>query len=90
MRDRGSSLVEVLEYGPIVAVSDELGDPILVTVNGAYYNLWVPSGVGGHWTCAECFGYEGDLYSLTVAQAKDGADKIIADFLNPPDEEIGE
>ena len=87
MRERGSSLTEVLEYGPIVAVSDELGDPILVTVNGAYYNLWTPSGVEGRWTYAECYAYKGDLYSLTVSQAMDRAKEILDEATNPPTDE---
>ena len=36
------TIFEVLGYGPIVACDEELG--LLVTVNGAYFNLWVKEG----------------------------------------------
>lgn len=38
------SIHEVLEYGPIVANDEELD--ILITVNGAYYNIWCGNGEG--------------------------------------------
>ena len=38
------NIFEVMQYGPIVACDEELG--LLVTVNGAYFNLWVSRGDG--------------------------------------------
>ncbi len=46
------SIYEVLGYGPIIACNEDLG--LLVTVNGAYYNLWVLNHRDGNWTNTDC------------------------------------
>lgn len=53
---------EVIEYGPIVAHDEELD--ILITVNGAYFNLWVGADFtstpskGRQWTNTEAYDME--------------------------------
>lgn len=43
-------LQNVFSYGAIVALDEEFG--LLVTVNGAYFNLWV--GAGDNWENTDC------------------------------------
>lgn len=54
----------VLEYGPIVAGDEDLG--ILITVNGAYFNVWV----GEFWR-------EGGWSSWSNTEAYDMRSRVI-------------
>lgn len=92
--DRGSSLFEVSEYGPIVFASDpsEYGgdDPVLITINGSYLNWWNPCGEG-RWENVDCrSGFEGDLYTLTVSAAMDLAKAWYEEEVNGVDEDSEE
>ena len=84
-------LQSVLSYGPIVHRDEDTG--YLVTINGAYLNLWIPvrhdkDGNATHWTNPEARARGGrDLYVTTVAQAIDAAEAWISDLMAPDDEE---
>ena len=74
---------EVLTYGSIVA-SNELLD-ILITVNGAYYNIWCGD-FSGDYTNTDCRAtdFGGGLYGLKVT---DKAEEILKEILNECGEE---
>lgn len=76
MKQEGMTLLEVIEYGPIVAVHPEFES--LVTINGAYLNWWNHLG-DGKYVNTECRSGHPDLYTLTVAKAMDLAKKWIED-----------
>lgn len=74
------SVHEVLEYGPIVAHDEGRG--LLVTVNGAYLNLWIESGDGFENTaCRHLQSRTGgrDLREVSVAKAIELAEQWIED-----------
>jgi hypothetical protein len=89
---------EVLEYGSIVASNEELD--LLITVNGAYFNLWVGGGYGEEtdYTNTEAFDMssrvEGadpqssrGLYGLDIVKVMDAAEALLAEVLAGEDEE---
>lgn len=77
------SIHEVLEYGPICASNDEFD--VLVTVNGAYLNLWCGDH-SGNYTNTDCRAMTKDLYNTTGAEMKDLAKRYLEEALNPEEE----
>ena len=77
---------EVMEYGYIVA-SDEDFD-ILITVNGAYYNIWCGD-YDGNYTNTDCraTGFEGGLYGQDFVKVADKAKEILDEILSEGNEE---
>lgn len=67
-------IAHVVEYGPIVHASDD--GATLYTINGSYLNRWRRTPKG--WDCDDCRptgnGHDG-LYTLTIAQAMDRAER---------------
>lgn len=62
---------EILQYGPICASDEELD--WLVTINGAYGNLWVGDG-NGDYTNTTCVSGHENLYKLTSADMLEQAE----------------
>ena len=90
-----STLHELLGYGSIVA-HDEDTDTLL-TVNGAYYNLWAPNG-NGEWTNVECYDLESrvnnrtdgswnGLYGIDMAKVITTADDLLESILHESEDE---
>lgn len=68
---------EVLQYGPICASDEELD--WLVTLNGAYANLWVGN-FEGDYQNTDCMSGHDDLYKLTGAQMIDRAEYCLRNW----------
>lgn len=81
---RGMTVLEMLDYGPICAGSEEI--EILITVNGAYLNAWVSCG-DGSWENTDCRARNKDLYNTTGAEMIDEAEKYLEDILNGDNDE---
>lgn len=77
---------EVMEYGYIVASNEDFD--ILVTVNGAYYNIWCGD-YSGNYTNTECFAteFDGGLYSQDFVKVTDRAQSILDELLKEQEEE---
>lgn len=77
---------EVLTYGYVVASNEE--NDILVTVNGAYYNIWLGD-YSGNYTNTECFAteFDGGLYGQDFVKITDRAQNILDDLLKEHEEE---
>ena len=76
-------IYQVLEYGPIVAADEDYC--LLVTVNGAYLNLWAYD--GSEYKCLDWRPPSDDLYTLTVSQAMDQAKAYLEDLLKGEEDE---
>lgn len=72
-------LQDLLEYGPIIAASSDLG--IIVTANGAYQNLW-----DSHGNNFDCRSRDKDFYNTTAAELWDEG-KAFFEELDDSDEE---
>ena len=79
------NISEILEYGPICAADHEMG--YLVTVNGAYVNLWVGGPVHYENVDALANSAWGDLYTKTGAQMIDRAEACLKVWLEAKEEE---
>ena len=77
------NIYEVLEYGPIAAADEDFC--LLVTINGAYLNLWAYD--GSEYKCLDCRPPSDDLYTLTVSQAMDQAKAYLEDTLKEGEED---
>ena len=73
------NIYEVLEYGPVVAADE------VVTVNGAYLNLWAYD--GSEYKYLDCRPPSDDLYTLTVSEAIDQAKTYLEDTLKEGEED---
>jgi len=60
-------------------VASEEDYSLLVTVNGAYLNLWAYD--GSAYKCLDCRPPSDDLYTLTVSEAMDQAEAYLEDTL---------
>lgn len=89
MKNGSISLYEVIDMGPIVAKDEELG--LLVTVNGAYLNLWVARHLAQlacpRWDNTDCRSGHPDLYTLTVAKAMELAEEWLEELRKGDDNE---
>jgi hypothetical protein len=97
MANNGSTIIEVLEYGPICAADEDTG--CLVTVNGSYVNLWVPCGgvINGttgersalRYANTDCVSNSewGDLYTNTGAAMIERAESCLRGWLAVPGED---
>ncbi len=75
---------DVVSYGPIAAADEETG--CLVTVNGAYVNLWVPAG-HGLYSNVDCRSGHPHLDKMTASEMIDRARECLEDWLNEGREE---
>lgn len=78
---------QVLEYGYIVA-SDEDYD-LLITVNGAYFNIW-SGDMAGNYENTDCRAtdYDNGLYGKDIAAVADKAEAILEEILQEGSEEV--
>lgn len=81
-----NSIHEVMEYGYIVASDSELD--ILITVNGAYFNIW-RGDFAGHYSNTDCVstGFDDGLYGKDMAKVIDKACEILERITNESEEE---
>ena len=77
---------EVMGYGYIVASDEDLD--ILITVNGAYFNIWCGD-YSGNYTNTDCRAtdFDGGLYGQDMVKVTDKAEKILEEVLNEGNEE---
>ena len=77
---------EVLTYGSVVASDEDLD--ILITVNGAYYNIWCGD-YNGDYTNTDCRAtdFDGGLYGQDFVKVADKAKEILEEILSEGDEE---
>lgn len=77
---------EVMEYGYVVASDEDLD--ILITVNGAYFNIWCGD-YSGQYTNTDCraTSFENGLYGQDVVKVTDKAQKILEEVLSEGQEE---
>ena len=77
---------EVLTYGSVVASDEDLD--LLITVNGAYYNIWCGD-YSGNYTNTDCraTGFEDGLYGQDFVKVADKAQQILEEILNEGNEE---
>jgi hypothetical protein len=77
---------EVLTYGSVVASNEDLD--ILITVNGAYYNIWCGDYLGNY-TNTDCRAtdFDGGLYGQDFVKVADKAQEILEEILSEGDEE---
>jgi hypothetical protein len=80
-----NTIFDVLEYGPICAADEDSG--ALVTINGSYVNLWMPSSTPGQWVNTDCVANDawGDLYNRTAAAMIDRAEECLKHWLRGDD-----
>lgn len=79
---------ELMEYGPIVANDPELD--LLITVNGAYFNLWAGDGAGNY-TNTDAYDMRSrvkadndqsnGLYGTQTTDVMDAAERLLAEIL---------
>lgn len=76
----------VMEYGYIVASHEDLD--ILITVNGAYYNIWCGD-FNGNYSNTDCHatGFDNGLYGQDIAKVTEKAEAILKEIINGIDEE---
>lgn len=74
------SIHEVLAYGSIVATNEDLD--ILITVNGAYFNIWCGD-YNGKYKNTECYatGFENGLCGQDMAEVVERAEAILEEIL---------
>lgn len=75
-----NSIHEVIQYGYIVATDEEFD--ILITVNGAYYNIWCGD-YSGKYQNTDCHptGFENGLYGQDMVKVVECAEAILGAIL---------
>jgi len=73
------SIHEVIKYGYIVATNEELD--ILITVNGAYYNIWCGD-YSGKYRNTDCCatGFDNGLYGQDMVKVVERAEAILEEM----------
>lgn len=81
-----NSIHEVIEYGYIVATNEDLD--ILITVNGAYFNIWCGD-FSGKYQNTDCYatGFENGLYGQDMVKVVERAEAILEEILASDEEE---
>lgn len=80
---------EVLEYGYVVASNEDID--ILITVNGAYFNIWCGD-FSGSYNNTDCraTSFDNGLYGQDMVKVVEKAEKILEDVVNGDEEEEDE
>ena len=80
---------EVMEYGYVIASDEDLD--ILITVNGAYFNIWCGD-YSGQYTNTDCraTSFDNGLYGQDMVKVADNAQKILEEILSEGQEEESE
>lgn len=81
-----NSIHEVIEYGYIVATNEDLD--ILITVNGAYFNIWCGD-YSGKYQNTDCraTSFENGLYGQDMVKVVEKAEAILEEIVNGDPEE---
>jgi len=81
-----NSIHEVIEYGYIVATNEELD--ILITVNGAYYNIWCGD-YSGKYQNTDCIatGFDNGLYGQDMVKVVERAEAILEELVSGEEED---
>jgi len=76
-----NSIHEVIEYGYIVATNEDLD--ILITVNGAYYNIWCGN-YSGKYQNTDCraTGFDNGLYGQDMVKVVERAEAILEELVS--------
>jgi len=80
-----NSIHEVIEYGYIVATNEELD--ILITVNGAYYNIWCGD-YSGKYQNTDCRAtdFANGLYGQDMVKVVERAEAILEELVSGEEE----
>ena len=75
-----NSIHEVIEYGYIVATNEELD--ILITVNGAYFNIWCGD-YSGKYQNTDCRAtdFDNGLYGQDMVKVVERAEAILEELV---------
>ena len=81
-----NNIHEVIEYGYIVAANEDLD--ILITVNGAYFNIWCGD-YSGKYQNTDCraTSFENGLYGQDMVKVVEKAEAIMEEIVNGDPEE---
>lgn len=80
------SIHEVIEYGYIVANNEELD--ILITVNGAYYNIWCGDYSGKYQnTGCRATDFDNGLYGQDMVKVVERAEAILEELVSGEEED---
>jgi len=84
-----NSIHEVLTYGSVVASNEDYD--LLITVNGAYYNIWVGN-FSGKYQNTDCraTGFDNVLYGQDMVKVVERAEAILEEILAEGAEEEDE
>lgn len=84
-----SNIHEVLNYGSVVASNEYLD--ILITVNGAYFNIWCGD-YSGKYQNTDCraTGFEGGLYGQDMVKVVEKAEAILEEIVSDTEEDEDE
>lgn len=75
-----NSIHEVIEYGYIVATNEELD--ILITVNGAYFNIWCGDYYGKYQnTDCRATDFDNGLYGQDMVKVVERAEAILEELV---------
>ncbi len=81
-----NSIHEVIEYGYIVATNEELD--ILITVNGAYFNIWCGD-YSGKYQNTDCRAtdFDNGLYGQDMVKVVERAEAILEELVSGEEED---
>ena len=81
-----NSIHEVIEYGYIVATNEDLD--ILITVNGAYYNIWCGD-YSGKYQNTDCRAtdFDNGLYGRDMVKVVERAEAILEELVSGEEED---
>jgi len=81
-----NSIHEVIEYGYIVATNEDFD--ILITVNGAYYNIWCGD-YSGKYQNTDCRAtdFDNGLYGQDMVKVVERAEAILEELVSGEEED---
>ena len=81
-----NSIHEVIEYGYIVATNEDFD--ILITVNGAYYNIWCGD-YSGKYQNTDCRStdFDNGLYGQDMVKVVERAEAILEELVSAEEED---
>jgi hypothetical protein len=81
-----NSIHEVIEYGYIVANNED--SDILITVNGAYYNIWCGD-YSGKYQNTDCHAtdFDNGLYGQDMVKVVERAEAILEELVSGEEED---
>ena len=81
-----NSIHEVIDYGYVVATNEDLD--ILITVNGAYYNIWCGD-YSGKYQNTDCRAtdFDNGLYGQDMVKVVERAEAILEELVRGEEED---